>query len=176
MRNVVFVAPFFLEATLRFLHAAATLHGARLALLSQDPLDRVPSRVRARLASHVRVDDALDPRQIVEGVHALAREIGPIQPLTLAQWNGNSVLNAIIYANSDIITFHDYNNVDKLAAHIEDLKRHGRPIINTEWLNRGRDSSVQTCLPVFRKENIGCLHWGLVNGKTHRGIINLTKR
>jgi hypothetical protein len=46
------------------------------------------------------------------------------------------------------------------------LKQHKRPIINTEWLNRGRESSVKTCLPLFYKENVGCMHWGLVNGKT----------
>ena len=25
---------------------------------------------------------------------------------------------------------------------------------------------METCLPVFRTENVGCMHWGLVNGKT----------
>lgn len=35
-----------------------------------------------------------------------------------------------------------------------------------EWLNRASVSKVNTCLPVFKKENVGCMHWGLVNGKT----------
>jgi hypothetical protein len=46
------------------------------------------------------------------------------------------------------------------------LKKHGRPIINTEWLNRPTGSLVETCLPVFATENVGCMHWGLVNGRT----------
>jgi len=25
---------------------------------------------------------------------------------------------------------------------------------------------VATCLPVFKRESVGCMHWGLVNGKT----------
>lgn len=107
---------------------------------------------------------------LVNRVFEWARAIGPSQPLTLAQWNGNKELNAVIYEKSDIITFHNYGNAEKVAENIKTLKTHGRPIINTEWLNRGRDSLVETCLPVFRKENAGCMHWGLVNGKTQTNL------
>ncbi len=103
---------------------------------------------------------------LVRKVFAWARQVNPAQPLTVGQFSGNDMLNEIIYLNSDIITFHDYNPADNLAQHIESLKKHGRPIINTEWLNRGRGSTVEACLPVFAKEKVGCMHWGLVNGKT----------
>jgi len=103
---------------------------------------------------------------LVVEVFRWARHAKPSQPLTVAQWNGNERLNRVIFANSDIITFHNYNVADHLRGHIASLAGHGRPIINTEWLNRGRDSLVETCLPVFASENVGCLHWGLVNGKT----------
>ena len=43
-------------------------------------------------------------------------------------------------------------------------------MINTEWLNRGRGSLVETCLPVFAREKVGCMHWGLVNGKTQTDL------
>ena len=107
---------------------------------------------------------------LVEKVFAWAREVDPDQPLTIGQWNGNGALNRVIYRNSDVITFHDYGSAEHLAKHIADLKRHDRPLINTEWLNRGRGSLVATCLPVFRRENVGCLHWGLVNGKTQTDL------
>ncbi len=81
MRTVVFVAPFFLEATLRFVRSTVALPGVRVGLLSQDPLDRVPPDIRERLAAHVRVADALDSGQIVEGVRALAARIGPVERL-----------------------------------------------------------------------------------------------
>jgi hypothetical protein len=103
---------------------------------------------------------------LVEKVVAWAREVGPSQPLTIGQWNGNARLNDIIYRHSDVITFHDYGGRDHLAGHIADLKRQGRPLICTEWLNRGRGSTVADCLPVFRRRTVGCLHWGLVNGET----------
>jgi len=103
---------------------------------------------------------------LVEKVGAWAREVAPSQPLTIGQWNGNARLNDIIYRHSDVITFHDYGGPDRLAGHIGELKRQGRPLICTEWLNRGRGSTVEACLPVFRRRTVGCLHWGLVNGKT----------
>lgn len=99
-------------------------------------------------------------------VIAWARRVAPPQPLTVGQWNKNEALNNICWEHSDIITFHDYNGPDRLAEHIESLKSHGRPIINTEWLCRHQQSVPETCLPIFRRENVGCLHWGLVNGRT----------
>ncbi|MCF7958258.1 MAG: glycoside hydrolase family 5 protein, partial [Phycisphaerae bacterium] len=96
---------------------------------------------------------------LVTRVFKWARAIGPSQPMTVAQWNGNKQLNDIIYDNSDIITFHNYGNAGNVADNIQALKSHGRPIINTEWLNRNTGSIVKTCLPLFRKENVGCMHW-----------------
>jgi len=95
-----------------------------------------------------------------------ARAVNSSAPLTVGVWNSNEELNAIALGNSDIITFHNYHNADKLVAGIESLKPHGRPIINTEWLCRHQDSTPQMCLPIFARENIGCMHWGLVNGMT----------
>jgi hypothetical protein len=87
--------------------------------------------------------------------------------LTVGQWNeAGTKLNAIILENSDIITFHCYHGTRNVERQIKSLKSHGRPIINTEWLNRRKNSTVSNMLPLFKKENVGCMHWGLVNGKT----------
>lgn len=77
MTTVVFVAPFFLETTLRFVEAVAALPGVRTGLVSQDPVERLSGPLRRRLAAHRRVADGLDPQQIADGVRSLAREIGP---------------------------------------------------------------------------------------------------
>lgn len=103
---------------------------------------------------------------LVEEVFRWARQAGPSQPLTVGQWSGNARLNEILFRHSDVITFHDYGKAAGLANHIRDLTRHGRPLICTEWLNRVHGSTVAECLPVFRRTGVGCLHWGLVNGKT----------
>lgn len=108
-----------------------------------------------------------DTSSLVENVFHWARECHPSQPLTIAVWNWDmKQLNETVLKHSDIITFHDYNDPETLARHIDVLKEHNRPVINTEWLNRPRNSTVQACLPVFHEKNAGCMHWGLVNGKT----------
>ena len=81
MQAVVFVAPFFAETTLRFVEATADLEGVRLGLVSQDPVERLPVGLRAKLAAHRRVEDGLDAGQIAGAVRALADRIGPCRRL-----------------------------------------------------------------------------------------------
>ena len=81
MRNVVFAAPFLMDATLRFVRAAASLPGVRLALVTQEPLERVPEDLRAKLDAHWRVADGLDPAQIEAAVVQLARGMGNVSRL-----------------------------------------------------------------------------------------------
>jgi formate-dependent phosphoribosylglycinamide formyltransferase (GAR transformylase) len=70
--SVVFVVPFVAETTMRFVEAAADLEGVRLGIVSQDPVERISARLRAKLVAHRRIPDSLDPRQIAVAV----REIG----------------------------------------------------------------------------------------------------
>jgi len=74
--NVYFVVPFFMEATLRFVEGAASLPGVRLAIISQDPIERLPAALRAKVSGHWRVEDGLDPVRIAEAVRQLARHVG----------------------------------------------------------------------------------------------------
>jgi formate-dependent phosphoribosylglycinamide formyltransferase (GAR transformylase) len=73
MHHVTFVAPFFAETTLRFISAVAGLSGVRLSVVSQDPVERVPDELRARLADFIQVRDALDPAVLVRAVDELRR-------------------------------------------------------------------------------------------------------
>ncbi len=75
-QHLIFVAPFFMEATLRFLEGAASLPGVQLSLISQDPAERLPKSLRHQLAGHWRVSNGLDPAQIVEGARRLEQELG----------------------------------------------------------------------------------------------------
>src|SRR3954453_10148780 len=81
MVAAAFVAPYLLEATARFVRCAASLSGARLGLVPSEPLEGIPPELRSRLAGHWRVDNALDPRQIAEGVAGLSRQMGRIDRL-----------------------------------------------------------------------------------------------
>jgi hypothetical protein len=81
MMRVIFVAPFFLPATLCFIDAVASLHGIRLGLISQDHLDRLPASLRGRLSGHYQVRDALDPGQLAVAARFLAGKLGGVDRL-----------------------------------------------------------------------------------------------
>ena len=76
-----FVAPYLLEATGRFVDAAAGLPGVELALITCEPEDRLPGELRRRLAGHWRIDDPLDAGQIAAAVQGLGGHLGPVQRL-----------------------------------------------------------------------------------------------
>lgn len=75
-QHVIFAAPFFMDATLRFLGGAARLDGVDLTLISQDPLEKLPADIRERLTGHWRVSDALDPQQLVDAARELQQRFG----------------------------------------------------------------------------------------------------
>ena len=105
---------------------------------------------------------------LLEKTFAWARAVDPSQPLSSGIWNNDKKLNAIILANSDVVTFHLYANRAKTAKRMKEILKmaKGRPGICTEWMNRTVGSTVKDCLGLFKEANVGCIAWGLVNGKT----------
>ncbi len=93
--------------------------------------------------------------------------VRPSQPMTVGVWYDNQVLNNFQTANSDVISFHNYADAQSLKSQIHDLKKFGRPIINTEWMARSNNSLVTTNLPIFHEEKVACINWGLVTGKSN---------
>ena len=79
--HVIFVAPFCMETTLRFVKGAASLPGVNLSLISQDGAEKLPPDLRARLAGHWRVRNALDPEQLVVATRALETKLGTAKRL-----------------------------------------------------------------------------------------------
>jgi len=104
---------------------------------------------------------------LLEKAFEWAREIGPSQPLTVGVYDGcDGDIEDFILESSDILTFHNYEGEDRLNEQIRKLKKEDRPLICTEWMARTRGSTIETHLPIFKKERVGCLLWGLVSGKT----------
>jgi hypothetical protein len=81
MAVAAFVAPYLLDATTRFVEAAARLPGVELALVTCEPEDNLPPELRRSLATHWRIDDALDAGQITTAVQGVGECIGPVQRL-----------------------------------------------------------------------------------------------
>lgn len=81
MKNVIFVAPFSFEITVKFAEAAANHPGTRPILITQDPLEKFPQSLREEIAGHWRVGNALDADQLTEAALTISRKVGPIHRL-----------------------------------------------------------------------------------------------
>jgi hypothetical protein len=113
--------------------------------------------------------------ELLPQVFAWARAEQPIQPLTSGVWDGSdwsagaaglTEIQRIQLSQSDVISFHNYDWPEGFEARVRQLRSYGRPLICTEWMARGNGSTVDTVLPIGRRENVGMINWGLVDGKT----------
>lgn len=76
-QHVIFAAPFFMEATVRFLRGACRLPEVALTVVSQDAAEQLPADVRDQIVGHWRVEDALDAQQLVNAARQLQSQFGP---------------------------------------------------------------------------------------------------
>ena len=96
-----------------------------------------------------------------------ARAAKPSQPLSIGIWYDNKQLTDFQLANSDVITYHNYDDTVKMLKQIKQLKAYGRPVICTEYMARKNNSLFITHLPLLKREHVGAINWGLVSGKTN---------
>lgn len=101
-----------------------------------------------------------------------ARAAAPDQPLTAGVWLPDRALNERIVAQSDVVTFHSYGDAEEVASRINSLRKHERPIICTECIARtmGGNDVIEKQFALFKRERVGAMMWGLVNGKTQTHI------
>lgn len=105
---------------------------------------------------------------LLKNVFKWARDVNPEQPISAGIWAWDfEKLNEFQIANSDIITYHDYEDAAWHRRVIELLKTHGRPMICTEYMARTRNSRFSTILPLLKTNNVGAINWGLVSGKSN---------
>jgi endo-1,4-beta-mannosidase len=97
-----------------------------------------------------------------------ARSANPDQPISAGLWDWSfEKLNAFQFNNSDIITYHNYDETPQHRRVIELLKASGKPLICTEYMARTRNSRFSTILPLLKEKNVGAINWGFVQGKTN---------
>ncbi|MBE6591532.1 MAG: hypothetical protein E7646_05775 [Ruminococcaceae bacterium] len=100
------------------------------------------------------------------------RSCDPKQPLTADVWNkfkdGRAMRCEEQHALelSDVISFHYYGSYVQTVVQINEMKKIGRPLFCTEWLNRINHNDVKEIYPLFYLEGIACYCWGFVVGKT----------
>ena len=134
------------------------------------PLASMPNRKRLPLAlvkifRHFALTSPTLP--LLRATFDWAREIDPVQPLTAGVWAPTRKMEQFQLEASDVITFHQYAKLEKLAPRIEALRKaYGRPVLCTEWMARPLGSRFESHLPVFAETGVGCYCWGLVSGRT----------
>jgi len=112
-------------------------------------------------------------RRLLVKTFAWAREMKPSQPLSSAPWLGpwdNSSelrpMEKLQFEESDIITFHCYDKIDKLKECVNNLRRYDRPIVCTEYMARPVGSTFDPNLGYMKEQHVGAFNWGFVSGKT----------
>lgn len=137
---------------------------AILPLASSSPYFAAP-RALARLFRHFILPSPTLP--LLDACFQWARAVDPMQPLTVGVWAPNPRLNKLQLEQSDVISFHQYMGATALKTKIKELKQqYGRPVLCTEWMARTVESRIETHLPIFKEEHVGCFTWGLVSGRT----------
>ncbi len=97
-----------------------------------------------------------------------ARAVNPDQPVSAGLWDWNlTKLNVLQMNNSDVITYHNYDELPLHQRVVSILQASGRPLICTEYMARPRNSRFSTILPMLKKEKVGAINWGFVDGKTN---------
>src|SRR5687767_7015749 len=111
--------------------------------------------------------------QLLKQVFAWTRSAAPSQPITAGIWVGNwsshdslRSIEKTMIEESDIISFHNYDNGGEFEKRVKWLQRYERPILCTEYMSRGNGSTFDGSMPVAKKYKVAAINWGLVNGKS----------
>ncbi len=167
MRNVLFVAPFPLETTLRFARAAARLSGVRLLGIGQE---LVRGESRALFADQIQVADGLDTRQLIEAARLLERRhgrlhrvLGILEPL---QVQLGELRRALGVPGTDPATADLFRDKARMK---DELRRHGLPCARHRLIRSWADAEAfvsEVGFPVVLKPpaGMGCTATWRVRG------------
>ena len=129
MPNVVFVVPYALETSLRFVRALAALADVRLGLISQEPAERFARELGPHVQAHEQVADALEPAALGAATRALERRLGGrvdrlVGILEQLQVPLAEVREALGIAGMDVATAHNFRDKSRMK---DALRRAGLP-------------------------------------------------
>jgi len=118
-------------------------------------------------------DKALYVFPLLKKAFEWSRAVNPDQPLTSGVWTGAWIRDSVLgpiedlqLAESDVLSFHNYEPAKSFEESIKSLESYGRPILCTEYMARGNGSFFSTSLPLAKKYKVAAYNWGLVDGKT----------
>ncbi len=166
--NVVFVAPFPLETTMRFVRAVAGLAGVRLLGVGQEFRDED----RHLFAEIVTVSDGLDTRQLIEATRLLERRHGAIHRLVGILEPLQTQLAEVRKALGITGTSPETAELFRDKARMKDeLRRHGLPCARHRLIREWSDAEAfvrEVGLPIVLKPpaGMGCKSTWRINSTT----------
>jgi hypothetical protein len=129
---------------------------------NRDAYGRVELRNKAELAT-----------LLLKKTFAWAREANPSQPITAGVWVGTwgdparyNPMEKMMFEESDVLSFHNYDTLEQMKQCVENLKRFNRPLLCTEYMARPRGSTFNPVLGYLKSQHVGAYNWGFVAGKT----------
>lgn len=159
MPAVVFVAPYFLPTTSRFIAAAANVPGVRLGLVSTDPAEKIPPEVSPLLAAHYQVEDALDSSHLLGAVRSVGAQLGGVDrilgPLEELQVPMAQVRAELGVDGVDVETARNFRDKDRMK---KVMSAHGLPCARHRLVGSAEeawDFINSTGLPVVAKPPSG---------------------
>jgi hypothetical protein len=176
MRNVVFVAPFPLDTTMRFARAAAALGNVRFLGIMQEP----PRGDDAGLfVDMITVRDGLDTRQLIEAAELLRRRhgelhrvLGILEPL---QVQLGEVRRALGVRGTNAETADLFRDKARMK---DELRRHGLPCARHRLIRSWQDAEAfvgEVGLPIVLKPpaGMGCkATWRIRSADELRGALS----
>ncbi len=116
--------------------------------------------------------------KLLPQVFAWARSAKPAQPLTSGVWAGGNwadtaqltPIQRIQLNESDVISFHNYENAQSFQQRLAQLQKYNRPLLCTEYLARGAGSTFEAVLPIAKQNKVAMINWGLVKGRSQTHI------
>ena len=76
MLHAIFVVPFGMQTSLRFVRATSKLADVRLAVISQEKASKLPADIRQSIVAFHQIEDALDSKSLEKAVRVLAEQLG----------------------------------------------------------------------------------------------------
>jgi hypothetical protein len=133
-----------------------------------------PDNTNDRAYGDVELENKIDyVLPLLEKSFEWARAVNPSQPLTSGVWLGDwstheglSPVQKIQIEQSDIISFHNYDDAEEFEKRIKWLQRYERPLLCTEYMARPNGSTFEGFLPIAKEYNVAMYNWGFVDGKT----------
>lgn len=140
MRNIVFVAPFPLDTTMRFARATAGLANVRVLGIFQEPPRGDDAQ---RFSDVVTVQDGLDTRQLIEAARVLERRHGKLHRiagiLEPLQTQLGELRQAMGVPGTDAHTAELFRDKGRMK---DELRRHGLPCARHKVITAWADAEA----------------------------------